>query len=150
MKWCRSAACALLACFCLVTSARPEPSIQWVAEVFHGKELDQRYDFDSWLSPSHLIGDFNGDGRPDLAVLIHEQKTGKRGIAIVHGGTSEVFILGAGKEIGNAGDNFEWMDEWRVEKRQAKQDALVVGKSESASGTIYWNGKKYKWQQQGD
>ena len=150
MKWCRSAASALLACLGLVTSALSGPSIQWVAEVFHGKKLDQRYDFDSWFNPSHLIGDFNGDGRPDFAVLIHEQKTGKRGIAIVHGGTNQVSILGAGKEIGNAGDNFDWMDEWRVEKRQAKPDALTVGKSESASGMIYWDGKKYKWQQQGD
>jgi hypothetical protein len=150
MKWCRFVTWALFACVGLVTSARAESSIRWVEDVFHSKKLDQRYEFHSWIKPSYLIGDFNGDGRPDVAVPIREQKSGKRGIAIVHGGTNEVSILGAGKEIGNAGDNFEWMDEWRLEKRQAKQDALVVEKSESASAMIYWDGKKYKWEQQGD
>ena len=149
MKRCRFVTCTFFACVGLVTSAPPpESSIQWVEDVFRSKKLP--YELHSWIKPSYLIGDFNGDGRPDVAVLIREQTSGKRGIAIVHGGTNEVFILGAGKEIGNAGDDFEWMDEWRLEKRQANQDALIVGKSESAGAVIYWDGKKYRWQLQGD
>jgi hypothetical protein len=29
-------------------------------------------------------------------------------------------------------------------------EALLVGKSETASALIYWNGKRYVWFQQGD
>ncbi|MGC1492519.1 MAG: hypothetical protein WA798_14205, partial [Candidatus Acidiferrum sp.] len=29
-------------------------------------------------------------------------------------------------------------------------EALLVGKRESASGLIYWNGKSFVWYQQGD
>ena len=29
-------------------------------------------------------------------------------------------------------------------------EALLVGKSEAASGLIYWDGKRYVWFQQGD
>jgi len=64
--------------------------------------------------------------------------------------------------IGNGGDNFDWMDIWKVVPKSAaakslgraatalKGDALHVEKSESASALIYWNGAKYVWRQQGD
>jgi hypothetical protein len=99
----------------------------------------------------------------DTAVLVKERSSGKFGIAIVHGATGKVTILGAGIEIGNGGDNFEWMDFWQVYPKtratpasgesslpHLRGDALLVEKSEAASALIYWNGKKYVWSQQGD
>jgi hypothetical protein len=72
-------------------------------------------------------------------------------------------FIGAGTEIGNGGDNFDWMDIWKVVPKAtaAKQvgrvsaallkgDALHVEKSESASALIFWNGKRYVWRQLGD
>jgi hypothetical protein len=50
----------------------------------------------------------------DAAVLVKERSTGKLGIAIVHGTTGKVTILGAGFGIGNGGDDFEWMYSWQV------------------------------------
>ena len=89
-----------------------------------------------------------------------ERSTGKLGIAIVHGGTGKVTILGAGTPVGNGGDDFEWMDSWRIYAKdyatcetsapKLRGDAALVSKSEEASALIYWNGKRYVWLQQGD
>jgi hypothetical protein len=124
-----------------------------------GKE----YDLSFHLSPSYLEGDFDGDGKMDVAVLVKQRSTGKLGIAIVHGTTEKVKILGAGIGIGNGGDDFEWMDSWQVHSKtraahaasetnvaHLRGDALLVEKSEAASALIYWNGKRYVWSQQGD
>ena len=54
-----------------------------------------------------MEGDLNGDGEVDVAVLVKERETGKIGIAIVHGPSRRVTILGAGVGIGNGGDDFE-------------------------------------------
>jgi hypothetical protein len=124
-----------------------------------GKE----YDFSFRMNPSYLEGDFDGDGKMDVAVLIKQRSTGKLGIAIVHSTTGKAKILGAGIGIGNGGDDFEWMDSWRVYSKtraahaagetsgpHLRGDALLVEKSEAASALIYWNGKRYVWSQQGD
>ena len=123
----------------------------------------KKYDVSSRIKPSYLEGDFNGDGKADVAVLVTERSTGKVGIAIVRGTTGKVTILGAGISIGNGGDDFEWMDSWKGYSKTAaaysaaetsvpnlRGDALLVEKSEAASALIYWNGKKYVWSQQGD
>ena len=125
--------------------------------------LGKKYDLSFRMNPSHQEGDFNGDGKMDVAVLVKERSTGKIGIAIVHGMTGKVTILGAGIGIGNGGDDFEWMDSWKVYSKthaahasgetsgpHLRGDALLVEKSEAASALIYWNGKKYVWSQQGD
>jgi hypothetical protein len=106
---------------------------------------------------------FNGDGKPDVAVLVKNKRSGQLGIAFCHGGKREVFIVGAGKPLGNGGDNFDWIDTWLVQsKRSASKtatatehakpscEAVLVEKSESGGGLIYWDGKKYRWKQQGD
>jgi hypothetical protein len=124
-----------------------------------GKE----YELSSHINPSYLEGDFNGNGKTGIAVLVKEHSTGKLGIAIINGTTGKVTILGAGIGIGNGGDDFEWMDSWQVySKTRAahaagetklpglRGDALLVEKSEAASALIYWNGKRYVWSQQDD
>jgi hypothetical protein len=125
--------------------------------------LGKEYDLSFRINPSYLEGDFNGDGKIDIAVLVKERSTGKLGIAIVHSPTGKVTILGAGIGIGNGGDDFEWMDSWQVYSKtraahavgetsvpHLRGDALLVEKSEAASALIYWNGKRYVWSQQGD
>jgi hypothetical protein len=118
------------------------------------------YDISSRVNPSFLDGDFDGDGRMDVAALVKQRSTGKVGVAIVHGGNNKVTILGAGTSIGNGGDDFEWMDSWEIYSKdravkgtnfpKLHGDALLVSKSEAASALIYWNGKRYVWLQQGD
>jgi len=100
---------------------------------------------------------------PILLFLVKQKRSGKVGIAVCHSSTNKVLFIGAGTEVGNGGDNFDWMDIWSVTpKAEAartvgkataallKGDALHVEKSESASALIYWNGRRYVWRQQGD
>src|SRR6478736_9823720 len=107
--------------------------------------VGKEYDLSFRINPSYLEGDFNGDGRMDAAVLVKERSTGKLGIAIVHGSTDKVTILGAGIGVGNGGDDFEWMDSWQVYSKtraghasdetsapRLRGDALLVEKSEAA------------------
>ena len=125
--------------------------------------LTKKYELSANINPAYLEGDFNGDGKSDVAALIKQRSSGKIGIVIVSGATGKVTILGAGIAIGNGGDDFEWMDSWEVySKERARHgagetgvsrlrgDALLVSKSEAASALIYWNGKRYVWLQQGD
>lgn len=125
--------------------------------------MGKKYEVSFPLSPFYLRGDFNGDGKIDVAVLVKQRSTEKLGIAIIHGQNNKVTILGAGTAIGNGDDDFKWMDNWQIysKDRGAKGareagvphlrgDALLVSKSEAASALIYWNGKRYVWLQQGD
>jgi hypothetical protein len=122
--------------------------------------LAKDYELSFHVKPLYLRGDFNGDAKADVAVLVKQHPTGKLGIAIIHGGTDKVTILGAGTPIGNGSDDFEWMDSWKIQAKdhatdgtsvpKLRGDALLVNKSEAASALIYWNGKRYVWLQQGD
>jgi hypothetical protein len=47
--------------------------------------LAGNYDLFFRLNPFYLRGDFNGDGKIDVAALVKQRSTGKLGIAILHG-----------------------------------------------------------------
>jgi hypothetical protein len=134
-----------------------------IQRVITNGSLAKEYEVSSRVSPFYLRGDFNGDAEIDVAVLVKQRSTGKLGIAIIHAMSNKVSILGAGVSIGNGGDNFEWMDSWKIYPKDRVPrgagetsvpdlhgDALLVGKSEAASALIYWNGQRYVWLQQGD
>ena len=137
----------LQALACLTVRAGEEPPA-WAMKVL-SEGLNTRYELVQKLEPSFYVGDFNGDGKSDVALLIKEKTTAKVGIAIVEGGESKITIVGAGKSFGNGGDDFSWMDAWSV-RHSGKVDRLYVAKRETASAVIYWDGSKYKWQQEGD
>jgi hypothetical protein len=124
----------------------------WAIRVFNEK-LIAGYERVQKMEPSFFTGDFNGDGRSDVALLIKERTTGKVGIAILEGSKnqfkSQFKILGAGRSFGSGGDDFRWMDVWSM-RHSGKVDQLYVEKREAASAVIYWDGSKYKWHQEGD
>jgi hypothetical protein len=114
------------------------------------------------LNPYYLQGDFDGDGRRDTAVLIKHRTTGEVGAAIVFK-AGKVHILGAGQDMGEDENDLDWIDAWYVEPKgrvlqgatdepppKLRGDAIMVIKTESASRLIYWDGKGFRWYQQGD
>jgi hypothetical protein len=103
-----------------------------------------------WITPSRLTGDFGGDGKTDIALLVSSTKTKKRGVLIVHGGRTRAAVAGAGIEFGNGGDDFEWANKWTVNKRKGKPDALLIEREESGGGLIEFVAGKYRWRQHGD
>ena len=137
--------------------------LESATRLFKAAGLDRQYEFSFHLKPSHLSGDFDGDRKSDIAILVRQKTTGKIGIAVCQSSTNRVSFVGAGTEVGNGGDNFDWMDIWSVTPKAVaarqvgkaaaallKGDALHVEKSESAGALIFWNGKEYAWRQLGD
>jgi hypothetical protein len=106
----------------------------------------------SHLKITMISGRFDTDTTTDIALLVEHQTTHKIGIAFIHRGATPVSVVGAGKDFGNGGDNFDWMDNWRLEPRTKARrvDAVFVEKSESASALIYLVNDKYVWRQAGD
>ena len=107
------------------------------------------------LSPGMLRGDFDGDGAQDIALLVEGAKSHKVGIAILHRNDARTFVVGAGTELGNGGDNFDWMDSWRVQVRVQKGaprrvDAMLLEREGSGGGLVYFAGRAYHWRQVGD
>jgi len=123
----------------------------------------KKYDLNEVVNPFYLRGDFNGDAKMDYAIAVTDKQTDKRGIAIFTSQTDFV-LIGAGTSLPNRDmDDFRWMDAWYVyDNRQVgigvgeteelilTSDAIMAVKTESASGIIYWNGKEFRWYQQGD
>jgi len=160
--------CILLILAHAVAQGRQTPSQstaipESATRLFKTTGLDRQYEFSAHLKPSYVSGDFDGDGKPDIATLVKQKSSGKIGIAVCHSSTNKVLFIGAGTGVGNGGDNFDWMDIWNVTPKATaakkvgkataallKGDALRVEKSESASALIYWNGRRYVWRQQGD
>jgi len=74
-------------------SVQHQNALAWVIQLFSAKMLDGQYDFAFTLNPFHLRGDFNGEGRPDVAIVVKNKESGKLGIAIYHGGKNEIFVV---------------------------------------------------------
>jgi hypothetical protein len=146
----------------------------WYSQACKSKALDKKYDLASFLKPSFIQADFNGDGTPDVAALVLETKTKKRGILLIHNNTLDYFVFGAGISFDNS-DNFDWAEKWLLYTEKIafetqfdkKTGDILGGKkvklarpgiliwdyedgSPYAGGIIYWNGKKYIWIHQGE
>jgi hypothetical protein len=113
------------------------------------------------VNPFYQRGDFDGDGKADLAILVRDKASGKIGILMLHR-VGKPVLLGAGRPFGNGGDDFAWIDQWTVDDGGAKQrrrgdategesaDALRVAKEGTASALIRYRSGNYVWRQQGD
>jgi hypothetical protein len=116
------------------------------------------YSVERKIDPYLLHGDFDGDGKPDDAVLVTRNR--QQGIVICRTGGAPI-VLGAGA-VFNDMANLDF-SAWRVHPRNQRVgrgatqrhppalsgDALLL-EWESGSGLVYWNGKRFVWYQQGD
>ena len=163
-------ATALLLALLVGVASAAEPSWEqqqniprWAREVLERRTFADVYAVSTRLNPFLVQGDFDGDGRVDLAILVERKDRRLAGVAIVHAGSREALVLGAGHELGNGGRDFSWLNAWHVYSKgpvsrgaedlpppTLKGDALYVEKLESSSAIIYWTGSSYAWYQQGD
>lgn len=153
--------------------AKPYPG--WVMDSLKSKGLDKKYELNAFLKPGWLQDDFNGDGAPDIALLIVEKATHKKGILLLTGKNSDFYVFGAGSKFGDGSDDFSWAGKWYVYKKKTayetqfdkKNGDILGGKqiklthpcisiasvedgAEISGGLIYWTGKKYRWIHQGE
>lgn len=134
---------------------------RWAFEAWNAFSASNGVVISGRVDPFMQRGDFDGDGKPDIALLVETKASNKLGVLILHKDRKPA-LLGAGTPFGNGGDDFSWLDLWSVEKIGTIQksyheppvtlrgDGLIVTKEGSASGLIYFDKGTYKWQQQGD
>ena len=148
-----------------LAAAQPLPLVDqlpvWAAKPWAAASAVNGLDISGSVNPFYQRGDFDGDGRADLAILVRDKTTGKIGILMLHRAGKPV-LLGAGRPFENGGDDFAWIDQWSVDDggdpapsrstRSAREpaDALWVAKEGAASALIRYRNGKYVWRQQGD
>lgn len=161
-----------LVIICHASQAQQLPD--WFTTAFKAKKLNTKYSIAPFLRPAFLTADFNGDKINDIAVLVTEIKTKKKGALLIHGKTCRYFVFGAGTNFGNGGDDFSWLKQWRIYKdkiafeMQFDKDEAMAGSKKvklartgllvtdmedgipNSGGIIYWTCNKYIWIHQGE
>ena len=134
----------------------------WATQQLDGLARREAIAVNARMNPFVLRGDFDGDGKGDLAVLIKNKDSKKEGIVFLFRQKSAPLVVGAGHALSNGGDDFAWLEVWQVEDKgtlqhsyhekslKLKADGIVVAKEGSASALIYIRNGKAVWQQQGD
>jgi hypothetical protein len=134
-------------------------------EVWPGDLGGAAYTVSRHLSPNYVEGDFDGDGKSDLAILIRRKADDKFGMAIMlragakSGGKAT--ILGAGTRFGTAGLDLRRIDAWSVLSQESfppkirsawkgpqpktKRDGLVLEKRGAREGLVTYDGAKFVW-----
>lgn len=152
-----------------------KPCPEWIQDSLKSKRLDVRYELNAWLKPGWMSEDLNGDGTPDIAVLVAERATHKKGILLLMSKAPDYFVFGAGTHFGDGSDDFGWAGKWYVYKKKTAYETRFDKKSgdiqggkqiklahpcisiasgedgaEVSGGLIYWTGKSYRWIHQGE
>jgi hypothetical protein len=137
---------------------------KWVRSAFSAQKLDSRYLITLRRYPRLLKGDFNADNRRDVVLQIEEKTGGKEGIAIFQGPrpqaeATHVVIIGAGKKSEEFPEDLRSFPRWSLLSRNnavngdgtgdlpagRNADAIRFETADSATASVYWDGKKYQW-----
>ena len=147
-----------------LSTAQPRPLDYqlpaWAAKPWAAASAANHIEISGAINPFYQRGDFDGDGKADLAILVRDKTSGKIGILMLHRAGKPV-LLGAGRPFGNGGDDFAWIDRWSVDDggsnprrsgpaASGAADGLWVAKEGAASALIRHRGHGYVWRQQGD
>lgn len=124
--------------------------------------IGKRYEISEGINPYYLRGDFDGDGISDHAVLVRTSEGDAQGVLFCPGSkTKRAIVLGAGQSFHRMTDLT--FGAWRVYPKgkvgrgagegpppRLISDAIFLIWPESASAIVYWDGKRFRWYQQGD
>lgn len=134
----------------------------WATQQFDSLAKREAIEVNARMNPFVLRGDFDGDSKGDLVVLIRNKDSKKEGIVFLFRQKTAPLIVGAGHVLSNGGDDFAWLEIGQVEDKGSRQhsyheksltlktDGIVVAKEGAASALIYIKDGKAVWQQQGD
>ncbi|HWA32846.1 MAG TPA: hypothetical protein VG737_01890, partial [Cyclobacteriaceae bacterium] len=124
-----------------------------------------KYDLGKYVTPQFLEADFSGDKKPDLAIPIERKSDKKKGILILFSGSNHTFVIGAGFDFENAGDDFKWATAWSIVRDKVvheavfnasgeangereialERHAIKVSEEERPGRLLYFNGKRFIW-----
>ncbi|RSK42402.1 FG-GAP repeat protein [Hymenobacter perfusus] len=148
-------------------SATPAQLPAWAQTVWQQAHLDRTYVRSTYIRPSFLQADFNGDGKPDIAIPVAHRASPSRGLVIFHQGQSKPSILDmegkASTEPPEA--SFDWAGQWKLYTKRStfevttdkngelndtkvvplKYPAIEFISDESGRGMLYWTGRAYRW-----
>jgi hypothetical protein len=134
------------------------------------RKFSATYSLGDGLQQQFLEADFSGDKKVDIAVWVEQKDNGKKGILFFIDGNADPIIVGAGNELGYAGDDFKWAGIWEIvdakftEETTFSEDgdvngskpvtlerpAISIREVEGSGGLIYFDGKAFTWIHQGD
>ena len=105
----------------------------------------------SELNPLYVIGDFDRDGLPDIAVEVKDGSL-RCGLAILHRIDHSLHIIGAGRPVGNGSNEIACGEGWGIQPAQfaphdglVSPDLLYVTAGWHDGGWLVWNGTTYVW-----
>lgn len=152
----RALAWAALLAFAVASPASAQLSLPaWAQSRWETLAKSRPLKRTSRVTPAVLQADFDGDGKIDVALLVADSVTHKEGVLFFHRAGGAGFVVGAGRSLGNGGDNFDWMDSWSTRAVAAKagvrrHDELLVTREGSGGGIIAFANGRYRWRQYGD
>ena len=73
---------------------------RWVDSVVGPLLLQGKYGLGLRLNPFFQTGDFDGDGRADVAVFVLDSARGKEGILMLRRSSPQPLVLGGGRAFG--------------------------------------------------
>jgi hypothetical protein len=134
------------------------------------RKVSTTYSLGDGLSQQFLEADFSGDKKTDIAIFVEQEHDDKKGILFFFDGSDDPIVVGAGKELGDAGDDFKWAGRWEVIDAKSTEEttfstdgdvsgsrevilerpAISIRELEGSGGLIYYNGKTFEWIHQGD
>ncbi|NQV30707.1 MAG: hypothetical protein HQ508_07460 [Candidatus Marinimicrobia bacterium] len=103
------------------------------------------YDIYRQIDPFVKYGDFNGDGITDFAIQIVNKNSQKRGIIFLHSNDQNQYLIGAGRNFASIGDNFSWLNWWRIDAQTLMSEALLLKHPDFPRSLVYFDGKSYQF-----
>lgn len=125
----------------------------WAVRSFEKPAFKSSYTFDTSINPFYLNVDVDGNQTIDIAAVVVDKASGRRGVAILQHESDSVHIFGAGKPNSLGGNNWNWLVGWKAEERLTAGSAvqknvgtaLILFTETGGANWMYWDGKEWEW-----